>query len=556
MLVKNTTYKSTLTPCNKTVASAKPYTSLSFGAVYSDKNKLSAIPSTNDFLKIRGISVPSKQPSFKGGLEENLRIPISDATRKLIPAACNVINGMEKGNGFIEFATGVTNEGKPFIVKRLAAGIFGMDKSGTVFKAEPRDNPEQAGLENFVVKAYNGYVNPACRQKDFAHEAWILSQIPPDMTHCQRLIARYSENGKFYLITTFMPGKPVDYETNPIKPGQIKSLFDNVVIRLDSDVKINDEDFSFSNVLTEGKEAHLVDLEFARQFEDPLNLCENFEKDDNKCANYILPMMSNDPTFKRECLDYYLTKNCQKDSKGMRETLKNYLMEKSDYHAKRADFIRGAANDNRPYLRGRVRDYYQHKINPAGFNFDISNDQAVDRIIEDGIKAEELKAKVYKNVPEEFVDLEALKDQITYSRFGTNKFKGDKPDIGAVTDLSMINDYIHFIKKGNEIKEKYHQSSDIVELANLELKSMGIFFKTRLVNTGIEGGINCFADEKVRREYYDVAYAGPIWQESAIQETLGKIKNGQHREVPVYNINIPDNLFIIPNFAEQIINAK
>lgn len=249
------------------------------------------------------------------------------------------------------------------------ASVLGAGKFGETYRFK------DSGLRNVVIKKSKGEY-----KDNYELEYGNLVKVPNDKVGGQAGIARAVDYGKseYYLLSTMAEGKEIS-NFNRYNDSHLKSLF-NKMFELDK-VGLYHGDLNGKNILlTQSGEINFIDYQWS-QVVDRINFF-----DSDKAKKLLLPLShfpENAQMFEMATMPYYLESiGSQKEKEDF---LKMYLRNKAEYHSKRCQYIK-QITQNWPY----------------------SSELAS---IRDSIKAEQAKAKVYRNPSDKLLKLELKKFQ-------------------------------------------------------------------------------------------------------------------------------------------------
>lgn len=259
---------------------------------------------------------------------------------------------------------------------------------------------------------------------DFSDEARALLNIPEGFSHAQNLIGNVeTEDGNYYLLSTFMEGKIPNGETTKWDKESLGSILDSLA-KLDC-ARVYHGDVSRCNCLiTDKKDVNLLDFQYCDKF--------SIETDDDHKKNasvYKVPYFiapSNAQMFEESNFATYLSSI---DESEARELFKTYLMEKSEYHKKRAEAFK--AQGARPEI----------------------------------VEYDRLMAKYLKNPSDDMIYLQAKKLQV----LSTHRYILSATDTRKQDDFYNIMSapvyYLHAIEDSNEAAE---YADNLIEQTNDE----------------------------------------------------------------------------------------
>lgn len=285
-------------------------------------------------------------------------------------------------------------ETRRFISNRSNVSKLGEGVSGETFRYNNNL------LKNLVIKTpKNGY------NEDYNKEYSNLMSIPTDKIGGQEAVARVFDfdSGKHYLISTLVSGHSASV-FNKYNDAHFKSLFDKM-FELDK-AGIYHGDLNGKNILLNNQgRVNFIDYqwtEFVPEF--------NFY-DTEKIKKMLLPLHvfpENAQMFEMASMPYYI-ENLYTNSEKI-SFMKNYLQAKSEYHSKRSLHIA--------------------KLLPRWYSSEKY-------LIEQSLKEEQAKAKIYKYPDDGVLKLELKKIQFlsdyrdAYSRVDENL-----PDRNIITSTS------------------------------------------------------------------------------------------------------------------------
>lgn len=167
---------------------------------------------------------------------------------------------------------------------------------------------------------------------DFGKEAQSLMLVPEEFEHCQKLIGNVqTEDGNWYLLTTFVGGKIPDGKDVKWTKESLHSLLDTLA-GLDTEHVYHGDVSRCNCLITEDDEVNLLDFQYAEKFDFKGDDIHRFNADRYKVPYFIAP--SNLQMFEESNFATYLSTI---DGDEARELFKEYLKEKSTYHQKRAE---------------------------------------------------------------------------------------------------------------------------------------------------------------------------------------------------------------------------
>lgn len=217
---------------------------------------------------------------------------------------------------------------------------------------------------------------------DFSEEEKNLKLIASEIKNTQKFVARVydDEEDEFYLLSTKVDGESPDPEDNPLTRDHIRNLF-NTMFEMD-DTGLYHGDLNNGNIkITPDGRVNLLDFQFSHQL-DRTHFFD--EKDKSTLPAFI--MLENAQMLEQSGLPYYLAKiNKKSDAKNF---LKMYLMEKSNYHKKRYEFLNKEAENAEIYDKSNVWQ---------------------------SLKYEKARAKVFRNPSENVLRIETKKIQFLNS---------------------------------------------------------------------------------------------------------------------------------------------
>lgn len=243
---------------------------------------------------------------------------------------------------------------------------------------------------------------------DFGAEAKSLMMIPKKFKHTQKLIGNVqTEDGNWYLLTTFVDGRPPDGKEVKWTGKSLSSLLGSLA-ELDA-ARVYHGDVSSRNCLiTKGNKVNILDFQYSDKFGIETEDDHRINADKYKVPYFIAP--SNAQMFEEATFGTYLSELDPDEAKALYKT---YLKEKSLYHKKRAEEFK------KQNARTEIVEY------------------------------ENLMSKYLENPSDEIIDIQASKLQILMSH----------RNIVAATDgflniVSVIPYYLEAIEKSNELCKK------------------------------------------------------------------------------------------------------
>ena len=315
-----------------------------------------------------------------------------------------------------------------FILTGMNATKLGEGIGGETFKFNhPR-------LANIVIKRNkSGYTD------DYAKEYKNLAAVPTEIIGGQEAVARVNNIGDHYLISTLVPGKCVSRE-NRYTEQHLVDLF-NKMFELDK-LGIYHGDLNGKNILLSSNgTVNFIDYQWTEKIAK-MNFFDN-EKS-QKCLLPLSEFPENAQMFEMASMPWYMDSF---DTVAEKEKfLKTYLKVKSNYHAKRYDYIKKITR-NWPYSGELAR-------------------------IQQALQAENAKAIIYRNPDSDVLKLEMKKVQFlsdyrdAYSHVDPNL--PNRNILGApssyLCSISSLQDYRNELHKQlntsfNRTKTDYLKSS-------------------------------------------------------------------------------------------------
>lgn len=247
---------------------------------------------------------------------------------------------------------------------------------------------------------------------DFSMEATALMNIPKDFSHAQSLIGNVeTEDGKYYLLTTFMEGKIPDGEKTKWDGKSLASILSSLA-KLDSS-RVYHGDVSRCNCLiTEDGEVNLLDFQYCEKFGIETEEDHKINAKTYKVPFFMAP--SNAQMFEESNFATYLSTI---DETKARELFKTYLEEKANYHQKRAEAF------EKQGVRYEITEY------------------------------DKLMAKYLKHPSDEMINLQARKLQLLLThRFITSSMDTEKQeDLYNIMSAPVY--YLYAIEASNEMSD-------------------------------------------------------------------------------------------------------
>ena len=311
-------------------------------------------------------------------------------------------------------------EEKPGLFKKLGEG-----DSSQVYLLDESDK--------LVIK--KSQAGKSAINNKFEHEAEILQSIPSSFWPTQRFKSRVlTENGKYYLISTFVPGKKVDYNSNPLDYVKM-CLIGSSLSDLDCN-NIYHNDLSFENLLINDdlSDANVVDYQLAKRFKP---------YEDNSDLNIYFPktiIPGNYLNFEEFSYIPYLLKYASEHNiRDTRNFFKDYLNVKSYYHDARFEHfkIKAIKEDNNFY----------------------NKDGSYNKRVTVPLMYEEALAMVYEHPNDDVIDLELLKMDFLYSHKKSYSFT----DPNNRKNINNLNAYPYLANTVMTLSNFYHKLCEYEE---------------------------------------------------------------------------------------------
>lgn len=228
-------------------------------------------------------------------------------------------------------------------------------------------------LNNIVIKK-----NKTGYSEDYSKEYNNLTQIPTNIVGGQEAVARVSDSGEHYLISTLVPGKCVS-KTNRYNDEHLRTLF-NKMFELDK-LGIYHGDLNGKNILIGPNGAvNFIDYQWTEKI-DKINFFDSAKSE--KILMPISEFPENAQMFEMASMPWYM--ESFETTSEKEQFLKKYIQAKSKYHEDRYEYIQ-KITQNWPYSS-------EHES------------------IKQSLASEKAKADIYKNPDKDVLRIEMKKIQ-------------------------------------------------------------------------------------------------------------------------------------------------
>ena len=181
-------------------------------------------------------------------------------------------------------------------------------------------------LNNIVIKQSLG-------TDTFEAEEKAMRKIPAALKTSQHFVARAinDSNGKYFILSTAVQGRSPNPKTAPLTKEHLKNLF-NGLFEMDRECFYHG-DLNNGNIkITPDGNVNFIDFQWATK----IDKTQSFSNKKAQCLPEFIPI-ENAQMYEMADLPYYLSKI--DDPIISKNFLRNYLKEKSIYHAKRAEYV-------------------------------------------------------------------------------------------------------------------------------------------------------------------------------------------------------------------------